>query len=59
MRYKKRLKEYQQAYARDEIELTKIHQSIQSWIGHVKHANTWRIRSLVLEDIVFQRQAGD
>ena len=40
VRYKKRLKEYQKNYAHGEIEFKKIHQSIQSWIGHVKHANT-------------------
>ena len=35
------------------LDFFKIHQSIQAWIGHVKHADTVRLRKFLLGDFVF------
>jgi len=59
LRYKRRLRMYQNLDKQGLIEWSKVHQSIQSWIGHVQHVNSWRLRNLVLKDMVFQRQADN
>lgn len=58
LRFKKRLKKFIRGHQADKIEFKHIHQSIQSWIGHVSHANTWRLRELVFGDFVLQKREG-
>ncbi|MBF0106323.1 MAG: group II intron reverse transcriptase domain-containing protein [Deltaproteobacteria bacterium] len=58
IRYKRRLKRLQGLDRDGLVKWHHVRQSVQSWIGHVKHANSYKIRDLVLKDIVFQRQAG-
>ncbi len=41
-----------------EISIRKLNQSIQSWIGHASHADTYRLRSRVLGGVVFQRDGA-
>ncbi len=42
-------------YRQGRIDLDKIRQSIQSWIGHAQHADTWCLRKRLLASAVFQR----
>ena len=43
-------------YRENRADLKTINASIQSWIGHVKHADSYRLREEVFSKAVFQRQ---
>ncbi len=49
----KRLKHFQQLYKEGRIALPTIQQSLQSWIGHAGHADTWRLRENVFNKFIF------
>ncbi len=55
IRFKQRLKRFQTLYGKGAIEWKRINQSVQSWIGHAKHANTTKLRGLILPEVVFKR----
>lgn len=55
IRYRRRLKEMQGKYSGGKIGLKDINASVQSWIGHVKHADSWRLRESLFHSISFQR----
>ncbi|UJB69755.1 RNA-directed DNA polymerase [Acaryochloris sp. 'Moss Beach'] len=55
-RGRKRLRKLQKAYARGEISARIIDQSIQSWVAHLDHADTWQLRKRIFTDLVFARQ---
>jgi len=55
LRFKRRMRRYQELYGYDKIDWKHIHQSIQAWIGHAKHADSYRLRELIFEEIVFKR----
>ena len=57
IRFKRKLRLFQILYGYDQIEWRHIHQSIQSWIGHAKHADTMQLRKLILPEIVFKRNS--
>ena len=59
IRFKQRMKKLQKNYSENEIALEKVRQSVCAWLGHSKHANTAKLRALLLEDISFQRQTGE
>lgn len=46
-RARKRLKGMQTAYRRGEKSLNEITQSLRSWIAHLEHGDTWRLRERV------------
>lgn len=46
---RRKLKAFQRLYAEGEIDFETINASIQSWIGHAKHANTYRLRTRLFE----------
>ncbi|MFN0107752.1 MAG: reverse transcriptase domain-containing protein [Blastocatellia bacterium] len=46
-RARKRLKGLQAAYCRGEKSLNEITQSLRSWIAHLEHGDTWRLRERV------------
>lgn len=51
-RFRKRLERLQVAYSLGEVFLGKIDQSVESWIGCVKHSGTYRLR-VIFADVVF------
>jgi retron-type reverse transcriptase len=55
LKMRRRLKELNRQYGDGSITFEKIHQSIQSWIGHASHADTYHLRSRLLGSMVFQR----
>ena len=59
IRFKRRMIKLQKQYGKGTLDLRQIRQSICAWLGHSRHANTMKLRELLLEDIVFQRQTGD
>lgn len=55
VRYRRRLKAMQERYRRGQIDLADVNASVQSWIGHVKWADAWRLRESLLGSVAFQR----
>ena len=55
VRVRRRLKKLQEAYRDGCIELEDVSRSVQSWIAHASHADTWGLRRSVLGECVFRR----
>lgn len=55
-RGRKRLRKLQKAYARGEISVKMIDQSIKSWVVHLEYADTWHLRQKIFADLVFSRE---
>ncbi len=53
-----RFRELQKAYSNEEVNLNDAKQRIMSWIAHVSHADSWRLREKVIGPLVFQRVEG-
>jgi retron-type reverse transcriptase len=58
VRYRRRLERLRSDYASCAIGLEKVNSSVQSWIGHVKHADTWRLRETLFQSVAFQRDGA-
>lgn len=54
-RAKRRLKNYMKLYKKGEIELEEINQSIMSWLGHVKHCDSYYLRKAMFRNFVLTR----
>ncbi len=52
-RYRKKLRKMADDYREGKINLPSVNNSIQSWIGHVQHANSYRLRKEILSAAVF------
>jgi RNA-directed DNA polymerase len=48
-RSRHRLRSHQAAYASGEITLQQLNQRIQSWIAHLEHGDTWRLRQSIFQ----------
>ncbi len=57
-RFRRRLKQLSTLYARGEINLADIDQSVAAWIGHVQHADSYGLRKAVLSGVNFKRGAA-
>lgn len=55
-RTKRKIKKFAVLSQDGKISLDKIRASVMSWLGHCKHADTWRIREKVLGDVVFMNR---
>ncbi len=47
-RARRHLREMQAAYRRGEMTLADISRSLQAWLAHLDHGNTWRLREKML-----------
>ena len=56
-RARRRLRIMQAAYAAGDIDCQDISQSLQSWIAHLEHGDTWRLRETLFASLVFTRGA--
>jgi retron-type reverse transcriptase len=54
-RGRKRLKRLQKDYAEAKINLKDIKQSLQSWVAHLEHGDTYQLRKQIFSDLVFTR----
>lgn len=52
-KFVKNAKTLQEQYKRGRIGLEKVNATIQSWIGHARHADTYRLREKIFAGIVF------
>ena len=57
-RFARRLRGFADAYAEGRITWQNIDASVQSWIGHARHADTEALRECIFARTVFQRGAG-
>ena len=55
LKMKRRLKYLQRAYARGEVGLDKINASVQSYMGLLKHCNSYNLRKTLFESLIFTR----
>jgi len=55
-RARRRLHRLQRAYARGEIDLDTVSRSLRSWLAHLQHGNTWRLREKLLMRFPFRRE---
>ena len=54
-RFRRRMRRMQAAYAAGRIGLEAIRPRIMSWIGHARHADTYRLRADLFRKMPFQR----
>jgi len=56
-RNKRKFKKFSRLYSTGRMTLAEIRPAIASWLGHCKHADTWRLRGKVLGQIMMTRPA--
>ena len=54
-RARRRLHRLQKDYERGAISWNDVNHSVQSWIGHIQHADTYGLRRSLFSDIIFRR----
>jgi len=54
-RFARRLRRMAAMYANDRLDWAAIAASVQSWIGHARHADTEGLRRAIFSRIIFQR----
>ncbi|MFZ4540092.1 MAG: RNA-dependent DNA polymerase, partial [Propionivibrio sp.] len=57
-RISKTLKRLQKLYGKGMISLDRIRQSVISWIGHAKHAESFGLRGKLLAKFIFIKNSG-
>jgi RNA-directed DNA polymerase len=55
-RFFRKLRGFAKTYAKRKIDWTDFNPSVQSWIGHAKHADTYGLRAKIFYETVFCRQ---
>lgn len=58
-RIKRALKHFQKLYSQGKIDFEKINTTVQSWLGHAKHANSFNFRKKLFDTFSFIRGRGD
>ena len=53
---RRRLKRLQSDYAQGKIDWEQVNQSIQSWIAHLEHGDTWRLRQQIFTLLDWSRK---
>jgi hypothetical protein len=54
-RARKRLKQKQEDYKNGKLSFSDLTQSLRSWIAHLEHGDTWRLRERVFMYLNFLR----
>lgn len=55
--YRKKLEHMMEGYRNRTLGFFEINNSIQSWIGHVSHADSYGLRTRIFEKVVFKRDS--
>lgn len=53
--FKRKLKRLAQLYNAGEISFDELNASVQSWLGHAEHADTYRLRRSIFSQTIFSR----
>lgn len=51
LRFRRKLQRLANAYAAGELLLEKVNQSVQSWVSHAAHGDTWQLRQAMLSSV--------
>lgn len=54
-RSRRRLRRYQKLYSNGDMSAVKVRECLRSWIAHLEHGDTWRLRQRVFTRLVFKR----
>ena len=54
-RARRRLHRLREDYERGDISWADVNHSVQSWLGHIKHADTYGLRRVIFSETVFRR----
>lgn len=54
-RARRRLREYRAAFSRGELTPAELTARVRSWIAHLQHADTWRLREHIFSSLAFTR----
>ena len=54
-RMRRKLKVFARKYAEGEMNFGEINATVQSWMGHAQHANSYRLRSRLLDGFTLRR----
>jgi len=55
-RFLRKIKKMHELYACEKIDMDEINASVQSWLGHARHADTQGLRTKIFAEICFARQ---
>jgi len=55
-RIKRALRHFQKLYSQEKVDFDRINATVQSWLGHAKHADSYRFRKKLFEEITFIRE---
>lgn len=58
-RFRRRVRRMQEEYAAGRATFAEVYQRLQSWNGHARQANTYRLRCWLFDTIRFQRATTD
>jgi retron-type reverse transcriptase len=56
-RARRRLKSLRARYGRGEVTFDEVSQSVRSWVAHLEHADTWRLRETIFAELAFASPA--
>jgi len=54
-RMRRKMAKFERRYCRGEISQAEINATLQSWLGHAAHADTYNLRRALLSEFVFQK----
>ena len=57
LRFRRRLRRFAQAYAQGRLALAAINPSVQAWLGHARHADTFGLCQSIFNAVSFTRGA--
>jgi retron-type reverse transcriptase len=56
LRFRRRLREFACGYAEGRLDWDDFNPSVQAWLGHACHADTWGLREQIFSAVYFQRE---
>ncbi len=54
-RMKRKIKKFKVKYENREMDYEDIKRSVNSWLGHAKHGNTYNLRKSIYKKMIFRR----
>ena len=58
-RFRRRLKSLALGFAAGSLSWDAVNASVQSWIGHAQHADTWGLRREIFSEVSFSKGGAD
>jgi hypothetical protein len=59
LRFRRRLRAFARGYAEGRLDWADVDPSVQAWIGHACHADTWGLRERLFSEVHFQRERAE